>query len=689
MAELYDDADALVALHTTGTFSQLADGDPQPRPSRSTGVRASGTRLNSVGFVVLNGGIAGVEFLYFSPNCGLGSASVAAVAADQLTFSAPGDVAGAAVTIADGETKQLQSGSDISRYCIVRRSRNVDLAGDADLRLIETLNNALVGRDFSIQETAMPKASGTKANQSPSFPHPAGQRAFNVDPALSAVDGSFAGDRFRWTHPGSSWQGAEADVVDYQYDAGPPEAAWLETDVDWVPPPDLPLIQNIGAAFSIFELTGRLHCIVFENRHPSLNARVPRIWAPPVSLAAPTTTVSALGATGGGRLTLADATGFHPFTRFVRLVDQATLIETELVGGHLEGNDFVVAPDGRGLGLSNASAVSTPQFVEAHSGLVLGLDASGIMPAPTTLGAAGIEGADGYHPERVTFVGGQPVLPAVSGGWIRDPVLGVGGFGQIRPLQRVGIWLWLAAYPQMRYAPAAPAKIAWQFRLGAMGPTFAQESPLSYYRIANDLSSQRYRVYHSVGAGIPVNRTAPIAVSPTRPIAGVGPLVDDEINNLELVKVNDFGIEATVADGAGTFDLSGGALIQPPLAPSELNLTQSGIGQIAVSAFYHPILDPSPADTFDLEAQISGQAVQVSSSFSFDPAQSIVELATVIADASWQANVTVDVRLRTRRSSDGQVSGWVTASIALSAVTIGASTVDAIVDDRTLAREDG
>jgi len=77
--------------------------------------------------------IDGIRVLAVAAACGRASGSLTASAASELKWTAPGDSQGAGVTIAQGETKKLESGGSdgANLWLYVKRTGSDDLSGTA------------------------------------------------------------------------------------------------------------------------------------------------------------------------------------------------------------------------------------------------------------------------------------------------------------------------------------------------------------------------------------------------------------------------------------------------------------------------------------------------------------------------------------------------------------------------------
>lgn len=96
---------------------------------------------------------------------GVGVGTLEAVSTTQLRWRAPGDTVGAAVTIAEGESRALFSGTK-SKYIVVKREPGALVTGSESVQLEDTYNNWLGGSNW---ESADALAGATKAGLSVAF----------------------------------------------------------------------------------------------------------------------------------------------------------------------------------------------------------------------------------------------------------------------------------------------------------------------------------------------------------------------------------------------------------------------------------------------------------------------------------------------------------------------------------------
>ena len=127
-----------IRVYYTGAKSA---GSAQPDSAKSVGGFVSGTLMPSMAYNLADA-IDGVYVDHVSASCGEGVHAVEASAVGSLRFTAAGDTQGAAVAIANGETKTLYSGTT-SKYIIVKRETADDLSGLMSVAAAWVRNNAV------------------------------------------------------------------------------------------------------------------------------------------------------------------------------------------------------------------------------------------------------------------------------------------------------------------------------------------------------------------------------------------------------------------------------------------------------------------------------------------------------------------------------------------------------------------
>lgn len=132
-------ADAL-RVYLTGATS---DGGTQVNPDAALGNFRSSTEVPGMAWDLWQM-FEGLTIQQVSGACGAGTAYLASVGDNELKFTAPGEGgAGIAVTIAQGETKVLESGSSGSKYCRVNRWGSAPFKGVVPVQLSTWFNNAV------------------------------------------------------------------------------------------------------------------------------------------------------------------------------------------------------------------------------------------------------------------------------------------------------------------------------------------------------------------------------------------------------------------------------------------------------------------------------------------------------------------------------------------------------------------
>ncbi len=138
MPEQYTFSDAL-GLFLTGATS---DGGAQEDPDLSFGNYRSSTREEQIGFLP-SWSIQGIVIERISGANGFGLGLLETISGDSMRWSAPGDSPGAIVEIANGQTKMLQSGTDLAKYIIISRHTAAALVGSTTIKLVSVFNNTI------------------------------------------------------------------------------------------------------------------------------------------------------------------------------------------------------------------------------------------------------------------------------------------------------------------------------------------------------------------------------------------------------------------------------------------------------------------------------------------------------------------------------------------------------------------
>jgi hypothetical protein len=345
----------------------------------------------------------------------------------------------------------------------------------------------------------------------------------------------------------------------------------------------------------IFTGGGRTHCVVAHNKSALVVGQL-KFWLPPLGTPQQLGSAAAgLPALGGGTIQVADASDWHPETRFVGIYAADGVTLRELVIGTLAGNVFTVEAEGRGVDGTLIQAGAAGEWAVPCSGLRIGLDAGGPNVFPSYF-----QGATFYIPEPL-FPGYQiPEVPQHPGdltwggdlarflatynepttlnGWSRayEAANALSHGGPLAADYRVPLFLWMP--PQLGIEPTAatPVKLAWSYRVN--GQDYAQEMT-SWYRIARDRSTTRYQLFNEVDAG----PRSLLASGSSLPLAAVPGLSDNATNQLTLVKVNDFDLETLLAET--TIVRSGGTSVGVLADPRDVRLVATG-STVTVLATY-------------------------------------------------------------------------------------------------------
>lgn len=95
-----------------------------------------------------------VQLVHVAAQNGLGNGSLVASGASALRWRPPDGTLGAAVTIANGETKVLTGGgSDTDKYVVVKRTSALSLGASETIQLVDTINNVIGGSNFSAAQS--------------------------------------------------------------------------------------------------------------------------------------------------------------------------------------------------------------------------------------------------------------------------------------------------------------------------------------------------------------------------------------------------------------------------------------------------------------------------------------------------------------------------------------------------------
>ena len=131
-----------IRLYLTGAAS---DGSAQADADAALGDYRSSTEVEAIGMTFASP-IAGLTIDYLSGACGEGSHTVTANTVDTVSFTAAGGTQGDAVSIANGQTKILETAGDPTKFVRVSRASASDLAGEVTITAVYQVNNG-VGMD--------------------------------------------------------------------------------------------------------------------------------------------------------------------------------------------------------------------------------------------------------------------------------------------------------------------------------------------------------------------------------------------------------------------------------------------------------------------------------------------------------------------------------------------------------------
>jgi hypothetical protein len=137
-------ADAL-SLFQTGAVSA---GAGQADPALSLGGYRASNRAGGRS-MLLGPALRGVRIDYAAGANGAGTGSLQATGAGSLGWTPPGGARGAAVAIANGQTKLIE-GADPAQFVIVTRTSADDLAGAAAVELLDVCNDVLGQADGEV-----------------------------------------------------------------------------------------------------------------------------------------------------------------------------------------------------------------------------------------------------------------------------------------------------------------------------------------------------------------------------------------------------------------------------------------------------------------------------------------------------------------------------------------------------------
>lgn len=149
MAEQFTGPDAL-RLFLTGASSHSG---AQTDPDASLGLHQSSTRAAGLS-VTRSSPISNITINFIHWTNGAGDGTLEATGVSQLRWTAPGGSAGPNVSIANGETKILQDGTDPEKYIQVTRTSATDLMGTETDTLAIPFNDVIGFDNISAAERA-------------------------------------------------------------------------------------------------------------------------------------------------------------------------------------------------------------------------------------------------------------------------------------------------------------------------------------------------------------------------------------------------------------------------------------------------------------------------------------------------------------------------------------------------------
>ena len=160
--------------------------------------------------------------------------------------------------------------------------------------------------------------------------------------------------------------------------------------------------------------------------------------------------------------------------------------------------------------------------------------------------------------------------------------------------------------------------------------------------------------------------------------------MDDAVNNLEVYKVNYYGLEGLV--GEATVTLAGGAEVAPLSAPQDLVLEQMGADELTIGAFYYAAMDASPADTWVVNVTTDGGEPVVDQELAITG--DVAELRLVLSDEAWVEGAVLAVSVHVKRSSDDAVSAAVSDSLTIADLSLAEPAGAGVFHDERQLLED-
>lgn len=148
MADVFTAADSVRAYLTGAGGDAVYQGDP----AASLGLYRSTVIAESLTIRRVYP-IPGIVIVFAAGWCGVGNGVLTASGPSALEWTPPGGTIGAAVTIANGETKQIPGG-DASAYLVVTRISASDLTGTETVVLMDSYGSVAGSRDYTSAEAA-------------------------------------------------------------------------------------------------------------------------------------------------------------------------------------------------------------------------------------------------------------------------------------------------------------------------------------------------------------------------------------------------------------------------------------------------------------------------------------------------------------------------------------------------------
>lgn len=140
MPEQWTRDDSIGMYHTGAASDEAAQTDPD----LSLGNYISSTRISHVEAqdMTPNLGSCAMTIVFIAGANGLDNGTLTAASADTVTWTPPGGSVGAAVTIANGETKVVE-GSSQHKYVVVTRDSATDMSASATVTIVQSKPNAI------------------------------------------------------------------------------------------------------------------------------------------------------------------------------------------------------------------------------------------------------------------------------------------------------------------------------------------------------------------------------------------------------------------------------------------------------------------------------------------------------------------------------------------------------------------